>query len=205
MTIYRLEVVQRKGGGVDMAKGIEIDPECVGALPFVEELMGRQLAITGGLREVRLAVNGANELYWEASDVHSGLCRFVSDFCLLYEAIKKVYCRGGRWQWEHGLWLKTFEGRDDSGMLCCVWCVRPCEAQAEECRRQKREKGAWPCVDDAPFLTLNHNIVGCLARASCSDEPKSEAKGICPVCGSEGDDLVFAFYCANPDCANYRQ
>lgn len=25
----------------------------------------------------------------------------------------------------------------------------------------------------------------------------------CPLCGSSGDDLVFRFYCANAECANY--
>lgn len=25
----------------------------------------------------------------------------------------------------------------------------------------------------------------------------------CPLCGSAGDDLLFAFYCGNPECSNY--
>jgi hypothetical protein len=27
--------------------------------------------------------------------------------------------------------------------------------------------------------------------------------GKCPICGSDGDDLVFRFYCSNGECANY--
>lgn len=27
----------------------------------------------------------------------------------------------------------------------------------------------------------------------------------CPVCGSDGDDLVFNFYCSNPHCQNFHQ
>jgi hypothetical protein len=26
----------------------------------------------------------------------------------------------------------------------------------------------------------------------------------CPLCGSDGDDLVFRFYCLNGKCANYE-
>ena len=26
---------------------------------------------------------------------------------------------------------------------------------------------------------------------------------ICPVCGSNGEDLIFKFYCSNPNCQNY--
>lgn len=26
----------------------------------------------------------------------------------------------------------------------------------------------------------------------------------CPLCGSRGEDMVFAFYCMNPECPNFR-
>ena len=26
----------------------------------------------------------------------------------------------------------------------------------------------------------------------------------CPVCGFDGEDLVFAFYCLNPECQNFK-
>lgn len=27
----------------------------------------------------------------------------------------------------------------------------------------------------------------------------------CPLCGNKGDNLVFAFYCSNEGCKNYRE
>jgi hypothetical protein len=27
----------------------------------------------------------------------------------------------------------------------------------------------------------------------------------CPVCGSRGEDVIFAFYCINDECQNYRK
>ena len=26
----------------------------------------------------------------------------------------------------------------------------------------------------------------------------------CPICGSKGEDMIFAFYCANTECQNFR-
>jgi len=31
-----------------------------------------------------------------------------------------------------------------------------------------------------------------------------KGNSICPVCGSDGDDLIFAFYCSNKNCQNYK-
>jgi len=27
----------------------------------------------------------------------------------------------------------------------------------------------------------------------------------CPICGSQGEDLIFAFYCSNENCQNYKR
>lgn len=27
----------------------------------------------------------------------------------------------------------------------------------------------------------------------------------CPICGSSGKDMVFAFYCSNKECQNFKQ
>lgn len=27
----------------------------------------------------------------------------------------------------------------------------------------------------------------------------------CPICGSKGEDAVFAFYCTNKECQNFRK
>ena len=27
----------------------------------------------------------------------------------------------------------------------------------------------------------------------------------CPICGSQGEDMIFAFYCINTKCQNFRE
>jgi hypothetical protein len=159
------------------------------------------------------------DVYWDEPAARKCAdCTLAGPAEEVWEGVLEEKYKGaaGEWDWGDGLWIVI---RQVGVREPHVWPVAPCTKYvAGVCRG---EKMLCENFESAGARVGDKQIVGCFpwqasvragtfGSAGALEEPCSPHCGgvvagldRCPLCGSEGKDLVFVFECKNAECANY--